>query len=292
MTAPEQHLVEAFLVLARTLHFGRAAKELHLTQSTISHRIRRLEQEIGVPLFDRTRRSVTLTAAGRALQEHARAATQELTRGVMEARRIASGDSGKLVVAHSGVASASGLLEALGQHALQSPGVTFEVRQASVAKQRQGILRGEIDLGCTFIDLPRVWAGFEVRDLPENELVAWIATDHPLAQRVSVSMSELCQERWIVLSAAAEKGFRDFLLDRGTLSQAPARAIEVDSLDACFEFVRRGIGVALIPGASLFVEGIRGIRIEPRIPTRSRVFWSDHSDNPVLTRYLHLLGVQ
>jgi len=56
------------------------------------------EQHLVETLFDRTRRSVTLTAAGRSLQEHARAATQELTRGVMEARRIASGDSGKLVV--------------------------------------------------------------------------------------------------------------------------------------------------------------------------------------------------
>ncbi len=286
MLVPEQHLLQAFIALARTLHFGRTAKELHLTQSTVSHRLRKLEELVGVALFDRTRRSVVLTPAGEALLPRAIASTRELHKGVVEARRVASGAEGKLVVAHSGAASASGLLDALTRHAKRAPGVRFEVRQASVADQRQGILRGEIDLGCTFLDLPTRLAGFTVGSLPTTMLKAWVASDHPLANRDAVSMSELLGERWLLLSRVAEAGFGDFLTDRGIVSHGTSHPIETDSLDACFELVRGGVGVALVPGAPLPVVGIRGVPIRPSIPTLTRVFWADRASNPVLEQYL------
>ncbi len=291
MPPPEQHLLQAFFALARTLHFGRAARELHLTQSTISHRLRKLEAEVGVPLFDRTRRSVALTAAGRALLPRAQAAAAELNRGVAEARQIAAGARGRLVVSHSGSASASGLLEALSRYVTESPTLAFEVRQASVARQRRGVLRGEIDLGCTFLDVPPASDGFVTRSLPERDLVAWVGSSHPMAGRKSASMAELSGERWVVISGAAEEGFADFLRDRGQGSRAPARPIEVDSLDACFEFVRRGCGVTMLPGAPLPVKGVCAVSVRPRVAIRSHVFWSEKADNPALARYLMMLGV-
>jgi DNA-binding transcriptional LysR family regulator len=291
MPPPEPHLLQTFLALSRTLHFGRAARELHLTQSTVSHRLRKLEDEVGVALFDRTRRSVALTAAGRALLPRAQVAMAELSRGVTEARQIASGVRGRLVVSHSGSASASGLLEALSRHVNEAPGIVFEVRQASVARQRRGVLRGEIDLGCTFLELPARSDGFVTRALPERDLVAWVGSSHPLAGRRWSSIDEICQERWVVLSGAAEEGFASFVVNHGHGSRAPARPIEVDSLDAGFDLVRRGCGVTLMPGAPLPVKGVCAVAIRPKIVIRSHVFWSERADNPVLPRYLALLGV-
>jgi DNA-binding transcriptional LysR family regulator len=288
-TAPDQHLLEAFVVLARTLHFGRTARELHLTQSTISHRIRKLELEIQVALFDRTRRSVALTAAGRALLSRARPALAELGHAVEEARQVASGARGRLVIAHSGVASACGLLDALARHVDEAPTIAFEIRQASLASQRQGILRGEIDLGCTFLDLPPKLAGFAVRALPKRPLVAWIAAAHPLAKRRSLTLQDALSQRLIVLSDAVESGFSSFMLDRGVRPRTAARPIAVDSLDACFEFVRRGCGVTLLPQMTLPVQGIRSIPVRPKLEIVSRVFWAEQADNPVLQRYLRLL---
>lgn len=283
--------MEAFVALTETLHFGRAAKQLHLTQSTVSHRLRRLEDIVGTPLFDRTRRSVALTPAGRAFLPRARSALDQIGRGLIEARQVGSGAAGRLVVAYSGAASFSGLLEPLSRYAREAPDVVFEIKQASVAAQWEGIVRHEIDVGCTFVDLPSRLSGLEVHTLPGQRLYAWVAASHPLAEAKRVSLEALRAERWIILSRAAEQSFEDYLRRYGVLVGASPRSLEVDSLDACLEIVRFGAGITVLPRLPFEVEGICGVPIEPATSSPRRIFWSALSDNPVLDRYLELLGV-
>src|ERR1700730_564990 len=91
-----------FLAVADTLHFGRAAKKLGMAQPPLSQQIRRLEEMLGTPLFERTTRGVTLTPAGTLLRERAAATLIRLADDLEQTRRIGRGEEGRLVVGFSG----------------------------------------------------------------------------------------------------------------------------------------------------------------------------------------------
>src|SRR5690606_28958107 len=87
-----------FLAVAEELHFGRAAVRVGIAQPALSQQIRRLEEEVGVPLFNRTRRSVELTVAGRAMEPEAQRALAAVEEAMEVARRAARGEAGHLTV--------------------------------------------------------------------------------------------------------------------------------------------------------------------------------------------------
>ena len=88
--------IRSFLSIAGTLHFGRTAELIHLSQPALSLQIRALEEEVGVRLFERNRRKTTLTAAGAAFRDDAAAALSQLEQAIRSARLAASGKRGLL----------------------------------------------------------------------------------------------------------------------------------------------------------------------------------------------------
>ena len=91
-----------FLAVAESLHFGRAAKKLGMAQPPLSQQIRRLEEMLGAPLFERTTRGVKLTAAGAVLRERAVSSMARLADDLEQTRRVARGEEGRLTVGFSG----------------------------------------------------------------------------------------------------------------------------------------------------------------------------------------------
>src|SRR5688572_8235464 len=124
-----------FVALAEELHFGRAARRLHVVQPALSQQIRALEEEIGATLVDRTTRSVTLTAAGTVLLGQARRVLADVEQAVLSTQRAARGATGRLAVGFVSPAALRALPATLSAFRAENPGVQIAVYELGTAEQ-------------------------------------------------------------------------------------------------------------------------------------------------------------
>lgn len=136
-----------FVAVAEWLHFGRAARMLHVSQPPLSLAIRKLEEELGVRLFERTSRSVALTDAGRELLTEARIILSRAEHAAGRMAALASGGGGKLVIAYNEPALNTMLPEALFRFRRHYPGVDLELREMEPEDQLSALRAGSIDVG-------------------------------------------------------------------------------------------------------------------------------------------------
>jgi len=134
------------LALAEHRHFGRAAAAVGIAQPPLSKAIAQLEAEIGVKLFDRTRRGVFPTAAGDALLVRARRIDQELTATALDAQRAARGETGSLRIGFIGSALLSMLPPVLRRFRIEQPEVRLQLQAMSTAVSSRALVAGELDL--------------------------------------------------------------------------------------------------------------------------------------------------
>ncbi|PSJ29150.1 LysR family transcriptional regulator [Streptosporangium nondiastaticum] len=185
----ELRQVRYFVAVAEELHFGRAAERLHIVQPTVSQQIRRLERELGLKLFDRTTRTVTLTAAGRAFLAHARAVL-EAERSALEAMAALHAEQESTL--RVGTTTGLGLrldavLTALTERA---PQLLVELVSAPRATRLQQVRDGELD--AAFVRGADAHSpGLEFLPLWRDSLVAALPTGHPLAAPPHVPLTDL-----------------------------------------------------------------------------------------------------
>ncbi len=284
---PEIAQLEAFRVVAAQLHFGRAAAQLHISQSAVSHRIRALESCVGVRLIDRTRRQVRLTRAGVAYLHRVGPLLHELERARADAVEAASGHAGRLVIGYSGALTNTPLLAAVERIARELPTVRVELQRRGLHEQLAAINAGELDIGCSFLDLPTGRIGLQHWTLEPYPVFAWVGPQHPLAGEDETSLARLSEERWVVLSERAEAGIGSFFASRGARIGSPA--IEVDALDAAFDIVRRGLAVSVMPDTPAAPFDVHRLSLTDALTTTVRVFWSGARVSPVLRAFLAAL---
>jgi DNA-binding transcriptional LysR family regulator len=183
--------LECFLAVARHLHFGRAAEEMHLGQPTVSDTVRRLELELGAALFDRTTRRVTLTEFGEAFLPEAEAAYNGVIETFNRARERAVAIERRLVVGYTDDLGGR-LVDVCTRVQRACPGVIVELRQASSAGQLRRLNRRQLQAAI-------VWGApsdedLEVRLIGSSGLVAVVPERHRFAADDSVSAAELASE--------------------------------------------------------------------------------------------------
>ncbi|GLX27303.1 LysR family transcriptional regulator [Streptomyces lavendulae subsp. lavendulae] len=186
----ELRQVRYFAVVAEELHFGRAAERLYVGQPTVSQQIRRLERELGLELFDRTTRTVSLTRAGQELLPHARALLNaervlvEATAGVRAQR-----DATLRVGTSTGLGPR--LQELLAGLAERAPGLLVELAGLPLATRLRQVRDGELD--AAFVRGSHAVPGLELLPLWEEELVAALPVRHPLAAAAEVALADLAR---------------------------------------------------------------------------------------------------
>jgi DNA-binding transcriptional LysR family regulator len=238
----------AYLVaIAEEQSFTRAAERLGVAQPGVSAQIRRLEQELGEPLFDRSERRIRLTAAGEALLPFARTALDAVEQGKHAVTAVRGLEVGQVMVGM--VPSASfhdvDLPGLLAEFRGTYPGVSISLIEARADRLLDLVRAGEIDIAFTAIagTLPEGFDGIVVND---DRLGAAVGRSHPWAQRQAIAFHELRDQTLVCLPAGA--GIRT-LLDNACAGAGfiPRVALEASDPSVVAQLAAGGLGVAVLP---------------------------------------------
>jgi DNA-binding transcriptional LysR family regulator len=238
----DMHQLRVFTAVAENLSFTRAAEVLFMTQSGVSHQIARLEASIGVQLFNRQPRAVTLTSAGRTLRDHARRLFVALEDAIAATREAADPETGRLRIGASITACQYIVPEALREFRESFPNYSLRITPGDGPLVTQGLLDGSLDLGIvvrhqrqpklTYVELFTDTLGFIVSPL------------HRWAQNGKVDRRELSQQRMILYTRQSTT----FRLVEQYFVRARAELrdwIELGSIEAIKELVKLGLGVSV-----------------------------------------------
>ncbi len=196
-----------FVAVAEELHFGRAAEQLHMTQQPLSQQIRQLEDELGVLLFDRTKRRVQLTEPGKAFLVEARQILLKAAQAVEIVRQVAQGQSGRLKVGFSGFATYSILPKALRIFRERFPRVELELEEMTTTAQVQALQEQQIHVGLMIPPIPDATLSFQ--PILREPLVVILPETHPLATQPELTLPMLANESFILVSRHLEPGYYD-----------------------------------------------------------------------------------
>lgn len=270
----ELRWLQAFVVVAEELHFGRAAERLGTGTSPLSQTVRRLERELDAELFARSTRSVELTDAGHALLPHARAVLAQLELG----RRAAGAPSavyGRVSIAFSGAHNHQ-TLPVLTRHLRAAhPHVDLDLHphgHTGAAVRR--LLRGEVDLA--FVGLPVTEEGLAVRPIAVDGVGVVAATDHRFAAAREVALVDVAGEPLVVPPAADGSVLRDLLLGAAHAAGHEPRIVqEVADAFTVLALAAGGIGVTLAPScvASILPAGAVYRPLAPAATTVTGLAW-------------------
>lgn len=228
------------------LHFGRAAARLAVTQPTLSVQIRQLEAIVGARLFDRHTRQVSLTEAGRALDDAARRLLRDVDAAVDAARRAQAGQVGVLRVGFGPTLMLSTLGQVVRTYRQRHPGVRIDLRELPTSEQITALVRGDLDVG--FVRGAEADARLHVELFAREPLVIALHRDHRLARAARVPLSALAGEPWVLFPRAIAPRLHERVID--VCARAGFRPNVVQESREVYTtvgLVGAGVGVTIVP---------------------------------------------
>jgi DNA-binding transcriptional LysR family regulator len=247
----ELRQIRSFLSVAETLHFGRTAALIHISQPALSLQIRALEEEIGVALFERNRRKTTLTEAGVAFRKEAAEALSQLDAAIRKSRLAANGKLGFLRIGFIFTAGFEIVPSVVRQFSGLNPDIELSLRSIPTATQLRMLEAGSLDIG--FLRLPiGEHSALEVHTVHREPFVVVVPRSHKLAKKKKLRLRELSGENFVMYERSYAPGFHDLILgmlhDAGivpTVSQTAAEIATVISL------VDALMGVTILPASAV-----------------------------------------
>ncbi|MDQ2976214.1 MAG: LysR family transcriptional regulator [Acidobacteriota bacterium] len=246
--------LEVLVTVAREQSFSRAAKALNRTQPAVSQAIRRLEVELGEPLFDRSSKDGTLTAAGRVLHEVAQQMLHLRHNAHTALKELKDLHRGKLTLSANEY-TVMYLLPVIPAFRARHPHIKVEVKRSLASRIPSEILGREFEIGV--VSYKPSDSAIASVPVMTDELALIVAPDHPLASKDVVSVRELGAESFIAHNVASpyrEKVVRTFEKYKTPLNIST----EMPTLEAIKRFVEQGMGVALVPRLTAQSEIARG----------------------------------
>lgn len=235
-----------FVTVAENLSFRRAAEQLHIAQPALSRQIQQFEEHLGARLFERDKRSVSLTAAGRAVLEHGRGVLSQVQGLPAIAQRAALGQSGRIRVGFISLVAYEFLPALVREFRRRLPQVDVRMHEFPVMQQYEPLMQDQFDVVILRPLVPDSRISLQVID--RARFVVALPRHHALCQREKLSVADLAHEEFISLPRATGPSFQAQIL--GFCRAAgfcPAVLREVGDSQAMMGMVGAGMGVAIVP---------------------------------------------
>jgi DNA-binding transcriptional LysR family regulator len=280
-------LLRYFVVVAEELHFTHAAERLYVAQPALSKAIRRLERELGDPLFVRSRHEVALTPAGRSLLSVARGILADFDGWLGEVRAAKAAAAGVFSVGYHSSIDAELLADITDRFRGLRPDQRLELRLGEWADPAAPVLDGRVRAALLPLPVPG-------QDLLDVEVLVrdrrWVALPaaHPLAHRETLHVADLRGEAFIALPAGSGP-LREFWLAADELDDAAHVAVEVDNSEDYFQAILAGRGIALLAESSTRAYPRPGITyrlVEDATPSQLAVAWRRDNADPLLRDFV------
>jgi LysR family hydrogen peroxide-inducible transcriptional activator len=240
----EVHQLEYLVAIAEEGSFTRAAERLLIAQPSLSQQIKKLEQEVGRPLFDRLPRGVVLTEAGYRLLEHARRVLSEMNDGKRRVAEVGDQVAGSLAVGAIPTVAPFLLPAAVSTFLRRWPGVAFTLIEDVTARLLDGLERGELDLAImsSAEHLPTI----HLETVASEPLLLVVAKGHRLARQRKVAWSDVEGEPFLVLHDmhCLAGQVQQFCGSQGARPRIAARGAQLSTIAA---MVSAGLGVSMVP---------------------------------------------
>ena len=293
-----------FVAVAETLHFGRAAERLAMAQPPLSRAIRNLEEELGVALFERNKKRVLLSDAGRALLPEAKALLAGADRLTRTARGAAGGERGELALAFVSIVDYSFLPRLLRSFTQSYPGIRVSLREATTDVQLHALARAEIDVGILLgplVDAASGSNGLEslvYQRLQAEALVLALPASHvrvtnSKAGGAPVALRGFASEAFISFPRQIAPRLHDAIIGAcGEAGFSPRIVQEAIQMQTIISLVSAGMGVALVPESlmSLKRPGVvyRKLRGKRTMALELGLAWRRDNPSAALQRFVSL----
>jgi len=266
--------LHAFVAIAERGSFQLAAAHLNLSQTALSHRIRKLEEDLGVKLLARTTREVSLTQAGLDLLPKVKETIESLGASLNKLRHEGRSRQETLSIGCLPTVASGRLPLALRRFRERHPDVVLRIHDNSAHEISERVQSGSIEFGITLVAAHR-W-DFDIEMLIKDPFTLVCPEDHPLASQPSVSWSELADEPLIRISQ--QTGNRIIIDDAlGSRREGLSWRYEVMHVQTAVALARAGVALTVIPRLALDSVDERGIKL---VPLR----------NPSITRQLGIIS--
>jgi DNA-binding transcriptional LysR family regulator len=285
-----------FIAVAEELHFARAAGRLHIAQPSLSKQIKQLEQELGFPLFYRTKQRVELLDAGHVFLDEAHRILRQAENAVESARRTHTGQSGRLLIGFSASATLEVLPKVLRKYLELYPNVTVELSEMTTIRATELVLDSPLSVGLLRSPSLLNKELFSIETILREPFVVAVPDSHPAAKQDSVRIKTLAGEPFIVPPRQPGWDYADAIFQILRENAVEPRIVqEARQALAVVSLVAGGLGVALVP-ASFSNVRLPGVTYRPikgrSLTTDLAMVWKRNSRASTLRVFLDVVRAE
>ncbi|WP_424934404.1 LysR family transcriptional regulator [Amaricoccus macauensis] len=242
----ELRLIQSFVCLSEELNFSQAAKRLHIAQPALSRQIMALEETLGVELFHRTKRKVTLTAAGAAFRNRCYRILSDVTDAEQEVRRVAAGQEGALAVSFIHSSTYGMLPPILNAFRIRFPRIELKLFEMTIAEQKQALRASEVDIG--LLRPPISDDNLTSCPLGTQKFLVALPRSHPHARAGRISLSALKDDPFVLFERQQSSLFYSRIIAMcETAGFVPLVSQQATQIHTVVGLVGAGMGVSIVP---------------------------------------------
>ncbi|MDB6171995.1 MAG: Transcriptional regulator, LysR family [Chthoniobacteraceae bacterium] len=280
-----------FQAVAEELSYSRAAERLRIAQPALSRAVQEVEAELGAPLLDRDRRSVSLTPAGRVLLREASILFERWDEAMRRVRRTAAGEEGELRIGYIGPPTQPFLGRLLKEYRLRYPLVSIHLEERTPERVWEMLAKGRLSIAFTRPVSSTGTSDLRTLLLRKERLGVVLSNTHPLAGRATLSWRQLAGEPLIVLARREGVGLHDAVLAGCQQAKFSPRIAYTPSLiGTVLSYVEAGAGLGIVPESVGTPDAtLRFIPLKPVVSVPLVLAWQEGEEMPATQRLRELV---